>query len=67
MATSKNGEQQNQSSSILNIPAEALSNFNSVQPQRAQQQQMMQQYRSNLNASVIQTPDVDVSINGSEQ
>ena len=46
-------QQQNQSSSILNIPADALSNFSSVQPQRAQQQQMMQQYRSNLNASSI--------------
>ena len=36
--------EQNNASSILNIPAEALSNFNSAQPQR--QQQLMQQQPS---------------------
>lgn len=35
--------EQPNASSILNIPAEALSNFNSAQPQRPPQQQLVQQ------------------------
>ena len=49
-----------EASSILNIPAEALSNFNSVgQPQRPPVQQ--QQYRTNVGGATP-PPEMDVSI-----